>query len=97
MQLANELLAAAVSRMGLAGKHDLKAAASRDGSEALEIAEQQIGALVGGHAAGESEDRNVRVERHAGFCARRFDELGLAACVRFDYRLVGQAAVGAHE
>ena len=59
--LLEDALAGLVMRMGLAGEEELHRALGvvDHGGEALDVVEQQVGALVGGEAAGEADGEGV--------------------------------------
>ena len=68
LDLLDEVLAGLVGRMGLAGEDELHGAlriVDQFGQD-IELAEEQIGALVGGEAAGETDRQRVGVEDVAG-------------------------------
>ncbi len=66
--LADELLASAVTGMGLARHQELHRplVVLQDGLEPGDVTEQQGGALVGGETAGEADGERVRTKRRAG-------------------------------
>ena len=78
-------LARVVGRVGLAGEDDLHRAPRIDQQPAqpLEVAEDQVGALVGGEPAGEADGERRRIEQRA-----RADDLGGLL------QLGGEAAAG---
>ena len=65
--LLQDALAGLVVRMGLAGEEELHGALGivDHGGEALHVGKHQIGALVGGEAAGEADGQRVRREDFA--------------------------------
>tara|TARA_B110000196_G_scaffold163032_1_gene140062 strand:- start:272 stop:559 length:288 start_codon:yes stop_codon:yes gene_type:complete len=62
--LANKVLARVVLGMGLAGEEDLQwsVAIGEKGFEALDIAEEQIAAFIGGEAPGKADGQRLGVE-----------------------------------
>ena len=61
--IADEAFAGEVGRMGFAGEENLQAAdLLGEPREALGVVEEQAGALVGGHAAGEAEGQHLGIE-----------------------------------
>src|SRR5262249_17288305 len=66
--LGDQLLAAVVARMGLAGEDDLHRAVLvvDDGGQALQVAKEQVAALVGGEAAGKADGQGFGIEHFVG-------------------------------
>ena len=66
--LADHLLALIVGGMGLAGEHELDWAdrVQEQTLEALALGQEQVGSLVGGKAAGETNGQGVGVEQLVG-------------------------------
>ena len=66
--LCDELLAAVIARMGLAGEDNLHRPVFvvDDGGQAVEVAEQERAALIGGEAAGEAEGKGFGIEDLVG-------------------------------
>ncbi len=62
---ADQFLAGLVGGVGLAGEHELHrpVGVEQERLEAVELLEQQRGALVGGEAAGESDREHVGIEQ----------------------------------
>ena len=59
----DQLLALLVARMGLAGVDDLQAAGfGGDAAQPVQVAEQQVGALVGRRPAREPERQHVHIQ-----------------------------------
>jgi hypothetical protein len=54
---ADRLLAGVVGRMRLAREHHLERQPRMDRAQPVEVGEQQVGALVGGHPAREADHR----------------------------------------
>ena len=75
----DDLLPGPVGRVGLAGDHDLHRALVRrqDAAQALLVAEQQVGALVGREAAREADGQRVGIE-HAAHLAQGRRRLAVA-------------------
>ena len=82
MQVLDQFLAAAVARMRLAREHDLERLAPRYRLQALEVGEQEIGALVRRHAPRKSEERERRIERLAARAPDALEERRLRFGVR---------------
>src|SRR5712671_4424309 len=73
---ADNVLAAAILRMGLAGVNDLKFSRSLSNlAQAVQVREDQVGALVSSGAAGEADGKSVRIKGQACFLADGFKEL----------------------
>ena len=86
--LLEDALARLVVGMGLAGEEELHGALGivDHGGEALHVGEQQVGALVGGEAAGEADGERIGREHFAEACSS-FGRLAAALCL-----LAGAAA-----
>ncbi len=97
MQLLDQKLAAFITGMRLAGEHDLEWKFARNVLQALRIGEQKIRALVGRHATRETENRHVRQQYHTGQRLHFFDQPLLCLNMRLPDRIIGNAAVGAHQ
>ena len=61
--LLDQPLSPFIAGMRLARKHDLQWVILRDGLEALQIAEDEVGALVRRHAPGKTQQWQARVQR----------------------------------
>src|SRR5690349_8788687 len=86
----------AIARMSLAGHHHLKWVACVDFFQTRQLAEQQIRALVGSHAACEAQDRRFGVELNASALEDDLNKVGFCPLVGAPYALVGQLVEAYH-
>src|SRR5262245_50744148 len=83
MDAANEILAAAVVRMGFAAEDDLQRTnALRDLGKTLRIREDQVGALVRRGATREADREHLWIERDTGARGNRLNHCALRFGVR---------------
>ena len=86
----NQLFSALVFRVRFSTEHELDTVGP-DGSEPFEVAEDQVGALVGCEAACEANGQTVFVEFHTGGGADEFSEHAPVGLAGLQQGFIGQA------